>query len=172
MNEAPEFSRIFDIRGIELAPSVLVATPEECAALARRFDLVEIGQLSATIQLERDGAVVKAVGRLTADIVQSCAVSAEDLPVRIDDPLELRFVPPGAATTAEEEIEIDSASVDEIEYHDGRFDLGEAIAQSLALAIDPFLTGPQASAARAAAGIGDPAANGPFAALAAFRKKD
>jgi uncharacterized metal-binding protein YceD (DUF177 family) len=166
----PEFSRIVDIRGIELAPLVLSATAEECAALAKRFDLVAIRKLSAKVELERDGAVVTAAGRLNADIVQACAVSAEDLPVRIDQPLTLRFVPLGSAAATEEEIEIDSDSIDEIEYSDGRFDLGEAIAQSLALAIDPFLTGPQADAARQAAGIGDPGSSGPFAALSALRK--
>ena len=166
----PEFSRIVDIRGIELAPLVLTAKADECAALAERFDLVAITELVATVELVRDGATVTAVGRLTARIVQACAVSAEDLPVRIDQPLALRFVPAGAATSSEEEIEIDSNSIDEIEYSDGRFDLGEAIAQSLALMIDPFLTGPQAEAARKAAGIGEPEGSGPFAALSALRK--
>lgn len=170
MTDAPEFSRIVDIRGIELAPPVLTATAEERKALAGRFNLVKIDALSATVALERDGAIVTASGRLNADIVQACAVSAEDLPVTIDQPIFLRFVPVGSAVLSEDEIEIDSASIDEIEYGDGRFDLGEAIAQSLALAIDPFLTGPQADAARKAAGIGEPDGSGPFAALSALRK--
>ena len=37
---------------------------------------------------------------------------------------------------------------DEIGYSGTIFDIGEAVAQSLALAIDPFATGPQAEAAR------------------------
>ena len=40
-----------------------------------------------------------------------------------------------------------------------------AVAQSLALAIDPFLTGPEADEARRTAGIGTPEEQGPFAAL-------
>jgi len=55
--------------------------------------------------------------------------------------------------------------LDEIEYTGTHIDLGEAVAQSLALAIDPFLTGPNADAARKSAGIGTPEDNGAFAAL-------
>lgn len=168
----PEFSRICDIRGVEDRPVKLEATPAECAALAARFDLVAINRLEATVHLLVDGMDVMAEGRVDADIVQACAVSAEDLPVHVDVPVRLRFVPPGSIDADEEEVEIDSTSHDEIEYSEGRFDLGEAIAQSLALAIDPFAVGPDADAARAAAGIGDAAASGPFAALAALKKPD
>ena len=48
-------------------------------------------------------------------------------------------------------------------------DLGEAIAQSLALAVDPFATGPGAEQARKEAGLMDEGAAGPFAALAALK---
>lgn len=170
MTEATEFCRIFDIRHIEDRPFRLSATAAECAALAERFGLVAITKLEATVRLLVDGAEVHAEGRLDADFVQSCAVSAEDLPVHLDEPVRLRFVPPGTGDVGDEEIEIDSSACDEIEYSDGRFDLGEAIAQSLALMIDPFAVGPGAEAARAAAGIGDATTSGPFAALAALRK--
>ncbi len=50
------------------------------------------------------------------------------------------------------------------------FDLGEAVAQSLALAIDPYAVGPSAEQARKDAGLGDEAASGPFAALAGLKK--
>ena len=46
-------------------------------------------------------------------------------------------------------------------------DLGEAVAQSVALAIDPFATGPQAEAARK---LLDEGSASPFAALAALKK--
>ena len=46
------------------------------------------------------------------------------------------------------DIEIDTDGLDEIEYEGTHMDVGEAVAQSLALAIDPFLTGPAAEAAR------------------------
>ena len=171
MSEAPppEFSRLVDLRGIEDKPLVLVASPEECAALARRFDLVAVKRLEATVSLVRDGGTVGVDGRLRAEIVQSCAVSAEDLPVRIDEPLAFRFVPAVTSHRPDEEIELSEDDCDEIEYHDSRFDLGEAVAQSLLLAVDPFATGPQAGQVRVAVGLDDEAAAGPFAALAALK---
>ncbi|MDE2406048.1 MAG: DUF177 domain-containing protein [Sphingomonadales bacterium] len=167
----PEFSRVIDLRSITDKPVALAATAPECAALARRFDLVAVHRLEATVTLVRDKDTVRADGRIHAEIVQACAISAEDLAVAIDEPLSLRFVPPVTGYKPDEEIEIDERMCDEIEFTGGRFDLGEAVAQSLALAIDPFLTGPQADAARAAAGLADPAATGPFAALAALKPK-
>lgn len=169
-NAASEFSRIVDLRGIDGRPVKLSAAPEERAALARRFGLVRIDRLEASISLLVEGATVRAEGRLLAEIVQSCAVSAEDLPVRIDEPLALVFVPAGRAAAKGAEIEISAEDCDEIEYDNGRFDLGEQVAQSLALAIDPFATGPQADRARKDAGIGDGSESGPFAALSALRK--
>jgi hypothetical protein len=167
-----EFSRIIDIRHIDDKPIVLTATPEECLALARRFGIVSVGPMSATLTLTRDGPVIRANGRLQAAIVQSCAISADDLPVTINEPLTLRFVPAvGDKAPTEDEIELTEEDCDEIEFSGERFELGEAVAQSLALAIDPFATGPNADLVRKAVGLLDENATGPFAALAALKGK-
>ena len=86
------------------------------------------------------------------------------------DIIALRFVPLGSIAHSDDEIELDDAACDEIEYEGTAFDLGEAVAQTLALAIDPFAEGPNAEAARKAAGLSDESSSGPFAALAALRK--
>ncbi|MDE2302074.1 MAG: DUF177 domain-containing protein [Sphingomonadales bacterium] len=164
----PEFSRRVDIREIGPAPLHLAATAAECAALARRFDLVAIEALSALVDLVEDGAMIRATGRMTADVIQSCAVSAEDLRVHIEAPLALRFLrdtPMGGT-----EIELSAEDCDDIGFSGTAFDLGEAVAQSLELAIDRFAVGP--GAARVRAGLADPRATGPFAPLAALRAKD
>ena len=70
----------------------------------------------------------------------------------------------------DEELEIDAEACDEIEFEGTQFDLGEQIAQTLSLAIDPYATGPNAERARKESGLSDEASNGPFAALAALRK--
>ena len=137
-------------------------------ALARRFGIVAVHQLQATVRLERTGEAIAARGKLSAAIVQSCAVSGEDLPVQIDEPLALRFVP--AKAIEEEEVELEEGELDEIEFEGHVFDLGEAVAQSLALAIDPYATGPEAERVRKEAGLGDEGSSGPFAALAALKK--
>lgn len=167
---SPEFSRVFDVRQSEGKAVRLVPNEAERAALARRFGLVSIARIEADIVLTRDGLAVDAKGRLSADFVQSCAVSGEDLPVSVDEPLTFRFVPESTGHTPDEELELDVGDLDEIEYSGTSFDLGEAVAQSLALAIDPFAVGPDAEEARRRAGIVGEGASGPFAALAALKR--
>jgi hypothetical protein len=166
----PEFSRPIDVRQCEGKDARLVASAEERAALAYRFALVRIDTLEADLALGRDGQVVNAAGELRAEIVQSCAVSGEDLPVSICEPLSFRFVP--EADISAEEVELDANACDEIAYAGSHIDLGEAAAQSMALAIDPFRVGPQAQAARSRAGIVSEAASGPFAALANLKQPE
>lgn len=173
----PEFSRTVDVRHLPAAALAVEADEAERRALAGRFGLVSIGALRAVIAFGQDGEAVSADGRLTAQVVQPCAISGEDLAVSIDEPLALRFVPEGAAPQPQrpdEEIELDADALDEIPYSGTAFDLGEAIAQSLALAIDPYATGPEAERVRAEYGLDDPGAGGAFAALAALKapKKD
>jgi uncharacterized metal-binding protein YceD (DUF177 family) len=168
---APEFSRLVDVRQAQGRAMRVTASEAECAALARRFGLVAIGRLEAEVVLKRDDRTVNAAGRLVAGIVQGCAVSGEDLAVAIDEAIVFRFVP-AATYRPDEEIELSAAELDEIEYQGDSFDLGEAVAQSLALAIDPFAVGPQAEAARRRAGLAGEGESGPFAALAALKRKN
>jgi len=167
----PEFSRPVDRERIGDGARRIEADAREREALARRFGLVSIAKLEADLSLSVEGTVIGAAGRMRADIVQSCAVSGEDLPVHIDEPVALRFVPE-ASRQPDEEVELSEEDCDEIEYSGTQFDLGEAIAQSLVLAIDPFATGPDADRVRKEKGLLDEAASGPFAALAALKKRD
>ena len=160
-----ELSRMVDLREIGNAPVTVIATAAECAALAQRFALVAVEQLEAVITLVPDGSVIAASGTLTAQIVQSCAVSGDDLPVSIAEPITIRFVPARTDGTPDEEIELSEADLDEIEYSGNAFDLGEAVAQSLALAVDPFLEGPNADAVRRNPGLLGASPSNPFAAL-------
>lgn len=169
---APEFSRVIDLRQIGNKPVHLVADETERRRLAGRFSLSAIDSLEADIELVPEGPVVTATGRLRAAVVQACAVSGEDFPVTLDEPLFVRFVPAVRRDVPDEEIELDADDLDEVEYQGTAFDVGEAVAQSLALAIDPFAEGPNAEAARKAAGLSDPSASGPFAALSALRRDD
>ena len=160
-----ELIRMIDARQLPPEPIDIKASPTECAALAQRFGLVRVKHLSARITLTRDGPTVRAAGRINADIVQSCAVSAEDLPVRIHEPVALHFVPANSTPATDAEVEIDAEQLDQIEMDGHQFDLGEALAQGLALAIDPYAEGPGAEEARRQAGMLDPSDVGPFAML-------
>ena len=163
-----EFSRLYDARYLPAGEQALAADEAERKALALRFALVSISRLEAWISLTAEASGIAARGRFEADVVQSCAVSGEDLPAKIAEPLALRFVPERAVT--EEEIELTEAELDEIAFTGSQFDLGEAVAQSLALAIDPYAVGPDAERVRAEV-LGEKPA-GAFAALAALKKKD
>ena len=161
---APEFSRLVDERQVTAKPLQLEATAEERAALTKRFGLIAIDRLEANVAIERHGEALAARGKLCAAIVQSCAVSGEDLPVTIEEPLAMRFVPT-APEPSDEEIELAESDLDEIPFEGHVFDLGEAVAQSLALAIDPYATGPEAERVRKEKGLNDEAARGPFSVL-------
>ncbi|WP_443112411.1 YceD family protein [Erythrobacter sp. BLCC-B19] len=153
---------------------VIEATAEERAALAARFALGAVDQLRAEVALEQRPRAIRATGRLRAAIMQPCAISGEDFPVTIDEAIDLRFIEENQRpATGDEEIELDADDCDEIEYAGEMFDLGEAVAQTLGLAIDPYAEGPNADAARLAAGIvQEGEQDGPLAALLAGLKRD
>jgi uncharacterized metal-binding protein YceD (DUF177 family) len=121
----------------------LSADPAELRALARRFDLLELTALSAKGRLERraPGDEIWFVGRLEADAVQACVVSLEPVPARVRQPIERGFrkvagpLEPGAAAPPGLWLIDDN----EIEPLTGRtIDLGEVVAEELALALEPY----------------------------------
>ncbi|WP_379923607.1 YceD family protein [Erythrobacter sp. R86502] len=154
-------------------PMAIEATAAERLALAKRFGLGAVDHLRADVRLEQKPRAIRATGRLTAAIQQPCAISGEDFPVTIDEPVDLRFVESDARPSPDDaEIELEADDCDEIEFSGDMFDLGEAIAQTLGLAIDPYAEGPNADAARRAAGIvKEGEQDGPLAALLAGLKR-
>lgn len=173
----PELSRMIKVRPLPGEVIVIEASEAERAALATRFGISAVEALRAEVTLEAKPKAIRASGRLTAAIMQPCAVSGEDFAVAIDEPLDLRFVEANTRPTpsADEdiEIELEADDCDEIEYSGEMFDLGEAVAQSLGLAIDPYAEGPGADAARKAAGIVQEGEQlGPLADMLAALRKD
>ena len=170
----PEFSRPVSLRQIDSRPVTIEANEAERAALSRRFDIAGIERLVATLDLVRDGTKVRISGAMQATIDQICSVSGEEFRHSLEDDVALVFVPalPRSSDQQEVEIELEREELDEIEYEGDAIDIGEAVAQTLALAIDPYAEGPDADAARKRAGItGDDAPSGALAeALAALKK--
>jgi uncharacterized metal-binding protein YceD (DUF177 family) len=168
-----ELSRMIKVRPLPGGPVVIEASPEECAALALRFGLGAVEALRAQVALEQRPRAIRATGRLTAAIQQPCAISGENFPVAINEAVDLRFVEEGQRPAAEgDEIELEADDCDEIGFAGEMFDLGEAVAQTLGLAIDPYAEGPNADAARKAAGIVQEGEQlGPLADLLSALKK-
>lgn len=170
---ASELERLVRIRHLPGEPVVIEASADERARLAERFGIPAVQTLTARIALRPDGAGVRATGQVDATVEQECAVSGEPFTARIDETIDLLFVPDTGAALAvpDEEIELDAEALDEIPFIGDSFDLGEAVAQTLGLAIDPYAEGPDADAARARAGIAsDDAPSGPLAAALAGLK--
>ena len=144
------------------------AHAEELATIAARLRLLSIDRLDAHAVLARDGDKVTATGWLKASLTQACVATGEPVAQHVDEAFDLSFVP---ASTAEEELELAADQLDTI-FHDGQaIDLGTAIADTLALALDPYPRSPAADDALREAGVLSEEEAGPFAALAALKAK-
>jgi uncharacterized metal-binding protein YceD (DUF177 family) len=139
---ALEFSRPFPwgTIGKQERREELQATPQECSALARRFGILAIEAFSASLRLRQEsGGAVRVRGRLAATVVQPCVVTLEPVRQQVDEAVDLRFLPPGA------ELEDDPDGPDEIPTENDILELGEALAEQLSLALDPYPRSPGAS---------------------------
>lgn len=181
-----EFSRRLAIdpwpdAGVEVDVS---ADRAERAALARRFDLVEVRSLRGRGRLERHVEPAELVlrGWLEADVVQSCIVSLEPVPARLCQPVERRYRPEGTRRAGPGrfqpigvvELEDDEAEVEPLA--DREIDLGEAFAEELGLALDPYPRAADVAAIEATAlgphvRLGPAEPDRPFAALRQLQEK-
>jgi uncharacterized metal-binding protein YceD (DUF177 family) len=169
-----EFSSIVKLDDIGAGVSVhsISANEQECAALAQRFDLIQLDQLSATISLSKTPAGIAATGTVTAKLVQACIATAQPVPAEIHETIAILFV---EEPTDDGEVELEAEECDTM-FHDGRgVDIGEAAAQTLILSLDPYPRSPNAETILRAAGVQSDddieAPAGPFAALAALKNK-
>ena len=136
----PEFSRrfVFDTIGTAARQVSIEADSGECKTLAARFNLISLDALSATTTLRASARGIEANGKLSAWLVQACVVTGDPVPTQIDEGFTLRFVEPQPVGDAAEEIELSDSDCDIVEIDGGAVDLGEAVAQTLGLALDPF----------------------------------
>ena len=137
MTNAPEFSRIIDVphRVGQAATHKIAAGAAERTALAARFALVALDRLEAEIRIERlPGGLVRLAATLDADVVQSCVVSLEPVANRVEEDFTLLF---GKGEEAREVV-LDGEEETVEPLQGDRIDIGEAVAQQLSLALDPF----------------------------------
>jgi len=152
--DTPEFSRCLKIDEIGAAPltTTLAATPDECAALAARFNLVAVDSLTATAQVMRREAHIIAEGTFDAHVTQQCVATGEPVPCALHLPIKLRFIDESIDSDTTE-IEVNFYDYDDMPQATGHIDLGEAAAQSMALALPPFPRGPHAARRLREAGV-------------------
>ena len=171
-----EFSRVYRLDALSDEPRrvEIEADPAEREALARRFDLVAVDALAADARLRRSGETVAAVGTLRARVTQSCIASGEPVEAAVEEEFRIDFRP--ATGVGEEEVELGEGELDTIFYENGSVDLGEAVAQTLLLALDPYPRSPAAEAALRAAGVKSEedarTESSPFAALKGLKGQE
>jgi len=171
--QAAEFSRPIAVEQIGPQETVrsIAANAAERQRLAERFGLLGLDRLEATVRLRRGGAdLILADGHFEADVMQACVVTLEPVPARLALDFAVTFGNPtvhGGAVV----VDLDEEDPPE-EIVNGRIDLGEAVAQQLAIALDPYPRSPAAQdpAEGAATDAGEPASTRPFVALRAWRR--
>lgn len=140
---APEFSRRVELSRVSSRSTAMpiVAEPGEREALARRFGLLALDRLEAEISLARlAGGFIRLTARFTAAVVQACVVSLDPVPGVLTEEFSLLYgrSAPDSAVVVDLESEI-------VEPFEGdAIDVGEAVAQQLALALDPYPRAPGA----------------------------
>ncbi|HEY6049171.1 MAG TPA: DUF177 domain-containing protein, partial [Sphingomicrobium sp.] len=131
----------------------LIADEAERSAIAKRLGLASLERLEAHVCIERASNVVRAKGRLLASLDQSCVVTGEPIAASVDEPFEMIFMPEPSVARSDEEIELGAGDCDVVFYDGATIDLGSAIADTLALSLDPYPRSAAADAALKEAGV-------------------
>lgn len=186
----PEWSRTVEADDIteEEQTFDLTASDAECVALSRRFGILEIKNLSASLIACRDRHehVVHVQGRVRADLVQPCVVTLAPVSTSVDEPFEGWYADPkevlsfarARADRLRRKGAPDVPLLDEEEdpepVVDGLIDLGELAAQYLSLSVPvcPRAPGVEAPAVQALEpDVENPLRKSPFAALKTWKEE-
>ena len=172
-----EFSRLLPLErlGEAGASEHIAAGPEERAALARRFGLLALDRLEAELHLTRaEEGLVRVTGRLEAELSQACVVSLEPVHSRLEQSFTSLYseAQPGDERR-ELVIEPEAEEPPEPIGPEG-IDLGEAVVQQFALALEPYPRSPGAEMAESAVGETGAglARENPFGVLKDHTEKD
>jgi uncharacterized metal-binding protein YceD (DUF177 family) len=146
-----EFSRVYRVDDLPPGGSTVTLTADdaECAALARRFGLLALRGLTVRARISPRpvargvGRSVRIEGEFEAEVEQECVVTLEPVSNRVADRFALVFA--DQVEPAEPDLSMEAEADEEAEpLVDGSFDLGEAAAELVALAIDPYPRAPNA----------------------------
>ncbi len=179
--QLPEFSRLVSIgdiqaHGLDLS---IEARPDECEKLRLRFGLVGLDGLKAQLRLTQStNGLYCLEGRLQSEVTQTCVVTLEPVKNTINVGISRTYGAGDALQAAleslESEIDLDFEAEDEPDaIENGVIDVGEAVAEELALSLDPFPRKPGASLENTpyAGSDGAEGKPNPFAALSKLRDK-
>ena len=145
MSENPpgKFSRPIAVDDLKVRGATvhISADAGERAALARRLGLLGVDSLRAEVDLgwTSGNALVRLEARLEAHVTQECAVTLEPVPAHVDTRFFRLYEPAGGDGEGEGELDIRPDEEDPPEPLPGdSIDIGEAVAEQLALELEPF----------------------------------
>lgn len=150
----------------------LVADEAERRSISDRLALGALDRLEAHVMLARTGPIIRAEGRIAATLEQTCVVTGEPVASHVDEPFALLFMPEPEGGRPDEEIELGEDDCDTVFYDGAEIDLGGAVADTLALSIDPYPRSAGADAALKEAGVLSEEQASPFAVLAKLKRND
>ena len=171
----PEFSRLIPVDRIGLKEKSfdIEADAKELKALAQRLGIPQVRSAKASVALKliRGGTVVLLKGRVQAALVQNCVVTLDPVQTEVDEEFTLTYSVESKHGPAE--VVVDLAEEDPPEpVENGQIDIGEAAAEHLALAMDPFPRAPGVSfQPLPEEPVEEPKKVSPFEVLASPRKK-
>ncbi|WP_245293937.1 YceD family protein [Methylobrevis pamukkalensis] len=150
------------------------ASADEGAALASDLGILGVSALSAELEVYPfRSSGVRVRGHLSARVTQSCVITLEPVDQTVEEDIDLRFLPESEIKATPVEIDIDPEAEDPPEpLPHGDFDLGQIVAEHLALGLDPY---PRKEGVAFAEGDGETAGEeeppkaSPFARLKALR---
>ncbi len=178
-----EFSHVVEVdrigpQGLQVQ---LVADQAARAALANRLRILGILSLKADLRLVPEALAghYRLTGRIEAEVEQACVVSLEPVRQQVGEEILRRFGPEGEGGA---ELDTDEAELLDPDAEDppdpvigGVIDLGEVVAEELALGLDPYPRKPGAKVPDSYAELPEDGGKiSPFAALAKLKaaKKD
>lgn len=171
MKNSAEFSRPVDPMRLSGGGRSydISATVEERAALAQRFELSALDRLDARVRIvPLAGGFYRLTAELDAELTQACVLSLEPVPNRLQESFSLLYGPVDSGN----EVVLDAGAETVEPFEGGTIDIGEAVAQQLSLALDPFPRGAavESPGATVFTGTPDPDNDSPFAVLSQLRK--
>ena len=146
----PEFSRPFSIEtlGEDEAVERIEASEAERNAVARRLSLVSVDRLAAVLRVGRSAGQgeISVAGHFEAEVTQTCVVSLQPLDRRLSEDFSALYALTPADGGDAGPVDVDAAADDPPEtLGPGGLDLGEAVVQQLAIALDPYPRGDDAT---------------------------
>ena len=117
---------------------VVEAAADERRRLAARFGLQDVVSLRGELSLEQDDDdLFRLRGRLVADVIQTCVVSLEPIRTHVDESFERSYSAAAKADATAEPIDAEGDDPPD-PMIEGKIDVGEALAEELGLALDPY----------------------------------